>query len=93
MPANQIDARRERYAALTAVVERTEQHAYTWVQESGNIQSYRHYDTGRHLHIDDAGQFYNQKREPIAKELALEHARGARVDHRQQVDEEAGLRL
>ena len=45
------------------------------VQTTGPIESYRHTDTGKHLHIDrTTGHFYDQDRNQITKEAALENA-------------------
>jgi len=39
------------------------------------IHSYRHIETGLHIHIDGpSGQFYDQDRHPIPKGEALAHA-------------------
>jgi UvrD-like helicase C-terminal domain len=47
---------------------------YEWKRETGDIQSYQHNQTGGWLHLDPQGQFYDRHSQPIAKELALEHA-------------------
>ncbi len=47
---------------------------YEWKRETGDIQSYRHDQTGGWLHIDTQGQFYDRQAQPVAKENALEHA-------------------
>jgi len=57
--------------ALTA----PEVNQFAWRAESGTMQSYRHTNTGRHIHIDGStGKFYNQDRVPITKDEALAHA-------------------
>jgi hypothetical protein len=47
---------------------------YQWVAETGDIQSYRNQETGRHLHIDAEGNFYTQKGQAISRETAFAHA-------------------
>ena len=39
-----------------------------------DISSFRNVDTGRFVHVDSGGQFYNQQAEPITKEIAVSHA-------------------
>ena len=48
---------------------------FGWRAESGTIQSYRHNETGRHIHIDgQTGRFYDQDRNVISPKAALDHA-------------------
>ena len=47
---------------------------FQFKQESGEILSFEHRDTGRHVHLDVQGQFYNQHREPISASAAIHHA-------------------
>ncbi len=48
---------------------------FGWRAESGTIQSYRHNETGRHIHIDgQTGRFYDQERNPISAKEALDHS-------------------
>lgn len=58
-----------------------EANQFEWKAQSDTIQSYRHIETGRHIHIDGpSGQFYDQDRNPIPKREALAHAMpGARA--------------
>jgi len=51
-----------------------EANQFDWRAHSDTIQSYRHIETGRHIHIDGpSGQFYDQDRNPITKAEALAH--------------------
>jgi len=55
---------------------------FGWRAESGTIQSYRHNETGRHVHIDgQTGQFYDQGRNEISAKKALDHAIPAGQTH------------
>jgi len=48
---------------------------FGWRAENGTLQSYRHNETGRHIHIDgQTGRFYDQERHPISGKAALDHA-------------------
>lgn len=52
-----------------------EANQFDWKASSDTIQSYRHIETGRHIHIDGpSGRFYDQDRKPITKAEALAHA-------------------
>jgi len=52
-----------------------EANQFEWRAQSDTIQSYRHIETGRHIHINGpSGQFYDQDRNPITKDAALAHA-------------------
>jgi len=62
---------------------------FAWRAESGTIQSYRHIETGRHLHIEGrTGQFYDQDRDEINAKEALDHAMPARQEHSHSLDVE-----
>ena len=51
-----------------------EANQFEWRAQSDTIQSYRHIETGRHIHIDGpSAQFYDQDRNPITKDEALVH--------------------
>jgi len=58
-----------------------EANQFEWRAQSDTIHSYRHIETGLHIHIDGpSGQFYDQDRHPIPKGEALAHAMpGARA--------------
>jgi hypothetical protein len=47
---------------------------YEWKHETGEIQSYKHNQTEGWLHIDPQGQFHDRQAQPIARDVALEHA-------------------
>ncbi len=70
-PVTEVDPRH--YAPIQTAL-REEGTGYDWKRETGDIQSYQHRDHGGWLHIDPQGQFYDRHTQPIARELALEHA-------------------
>jgi len=47
---------------------------YVWKRETGDIQTYRHSETGGWLHIDPQGQFYDRQAQPLIRGIALERA-------------------
>jgi hypothetical protein len=47
---------------------------YEWKRETGDIESYKHDQTGGWLHIDSQGTFYDREAEPTSREAALEYA-------------------
>jgi len=47
---------------------------YEWRHETGEIQSYKHDQTGGWLHIEPESNFYNREAQPITRENALESA-------------------
>ena len=47
---------------------------FTWKQESQGIHTYQHDETKNHIHVDGDGRLYNQNREPITRESALQSA-------------------
>lgn len=52
-----------------------EANQFEWRAQSDSIQSYRHIETGRHIHIDGpSGQFYDQDRKPITRDAAVAYA-------------------
>ncbi len=56
---------------------------FGWKAENDTVQSYQHIATKRHIHIDGlTGQFYDQRRTPIAQDDAMERAMGSGKHHR-----------
>jgi hypothetical protein len=47
---------------------------YEWKRETGEIESYKHDQTGGWLHIDPRSNFYDREAQPTTRESALEHA-------------------
>jgi ATP-dependent exoDNAse (exonuclease V) alpha subunit len=67
----EVDARH--YAPIEAALpEETE--GYEWKRETGDIESYKHDQTGGWLHIDTQSNFYDREAQPITRENALENA-------------------
>ena len=51
-----------------------ETEGYEWKRETGDIESYRHDQTGGWLHIDPHSNFYDREARPTTRESALESA-------------------
>ncbi len=47
---------------------------FRWIAETATVQSYRHTETGRHIHIDQNGFFYRQDVKLTSQEAALDRA-------------------
>jgi conjugative relaxase-like TrwC/TraI family protein len=70
------------WTPLNKALTEKEASQFGWVAESGTVQSYRHVQTGRHIHIDGpSGQFYNQQVQPISAKEALDRAMPAGQEH------------
>jgi conjugative relaxase-like TrwC/TraI family protein len=67
----EVDTRH--YAPIEAALP-NETEGYEWKRETGDIESYKHDQTGGWLHIDPASNFYDREAQPISRENALEHA-------------------
>ena len=67
----EVDARH--YAPIEAALPK-ETEGYEWKRETGDIESYKHDQTGGWLHIDPQANFYDREAQPISRENALEHA-------------------
>jgi conjugative relaxase-like TrwC/TraI family protein len=67
----EVDARH--YAPIEAALPK-ETDGYEWKRETGDIESYKHDQTGGWLHIDPQTNFYDREARPTTRELALENA-------------------
>src|ERR1019366_3511452 len=67
----EVDSRH--YAPIEAALPK-ETEGYEWKRETGDIESYKHDQTGGWLHIDPQSNFYDREAQPISRENALEHA-------------------
>jgi hypothetical protein len=67
----EVDTRH--YAPIEAALP-NETQGYEWKRETGDIESYKHDQTGGWLHIDTESQFYDRQAQPITRECALEYA-------------------
>jgi conjugative relaxase-like TrwC/TraI family protein len=67
----EVDTRR--YAPLEAAMH-NDTAGYEWKHETGEIESYKHNQTGGWLHIDPATNFYDREAQQVSRESALEHA-------------------
>jgi conjugative relaxase-like TrwC/TraI family protein len=68
---NDVDARH--YAPIEAALPK-ETDGYEWKHETGDIESYKHDQTGGWLHIDQQSNFYDREAQPTNRETALENA-------------------
>lgn len=73
----EVDARH--YAPIEAALPK-ETSGYEWKRETGDIESYKHDQTGGWLHIDPQATFYDRDAQPITKENALDYA-GHQASH------------
>ncbi len=65
------------YAPLNRELHPEDARQFGWKAETGTVQSYQHTETRRHIHIDGpTGQFYDQQKNPITQEVALDRAMG-----------------
>ena len=79
----EADIDKRHYAPIEAALP-NESSGYEWKRETGEIESYKHDQTGGWLHIDPQNHFYDREAQPITRESALEHARHLQshsVDH------------
>jgi conjugative relaxase-like TrwC/TraI family protein len=67
----EVDSRH--YAPIEAALPK-ESEGYEWKRETGDIESYKHDQTGGWLHIDPQSNFYDREAQPITRETALENA-------------------
>jgi ATP-dependent exoDNAse (exonuclease V) alpha subunit len=67
----EVDTRH--YAPIEAALPR-ETEGYEWKRETGDIESYKHDQTGGWLHIDPQSNFYDRQAQPITRDTALEYA-------------------
>jgi ATP-dependent exoDNAse (exonuclease V) alpha subunit len=67
----EVDTRH--YAPIEAALPK-ESEGYEWKRETGDIESYKHDQTGGWLHIDPQSNFYDREAQPISRENALKHA-------------------
>ena len=94
------------YAPLNRALHADDAKQFGWAAEYGTVQSYRHTGTHRHIHIDGpSGQFYDQDKNPITQQAALdravgtgrhhapEPARAQEISKQQQVDQSIGFGL
>ena len=82
-----MDQYKRRWSPLNEALPEHEAKQFHWQQESGTIQSYKHTQTGRHIHIDGpAGTFHNQHRETITAKQALDSAMPEGQKHSHSLD-------
>ena len=61
-------------APIREALEPEDASQFRWIGETGTVQSYRHLQTGKNIHIDGKGQFYSQDGRPTSQEAALDRA-------------------
>lgn len=72
------------YAPLNRELHPEDAKRFGWKAENGTVQTYQHDETHRHIHIDaPSGQFYDQQRNPITQQAALDRAMGPGNHHAQ----------
>jgi hypothetical protein len=76
---HEVEVDTRHYAPIEAALPK-ETEGYEWKRETGDIESYKHDQTGGWLHIDPQGQFHDREAQPISREKALEHA-GHELSH------------
>ena len=70
------------YAPLNRELHADDARQFAWRAETGIVQIYQHEGTRRHIHIDGpSGQFFDQGKNPISHEAALDRATGAGNHH------------
>lgn len=70
------------YAPMNRELHADDARQFGWVAENGTVQSYQHTDSHRHIHIDGpSGQFYDQQKNPITQQAALDRAMGPGNHH------------
>ncbi len=62
------------HAPIREALEPEDAAQFQWIAETATVQSYRHTETGRHIHIDGKGFFYSQDGKPTSQEAALDRA-------------------
>ena len=65
---------RHSYELLRKHLDESVADQFKWKRETAGIQSYTHVETGKYIHIDSTGQFYDRLANPISREIALNHA-------------------
>ena len=69
------------HAPVREALEPEDAEQFKWVGETGTVQSYRHLQTGKNIHIDDRGQFYSQDGKTTSQEAALDRAMPLEREH------------
>ena len=62
------------HAPIREALEPEDAEQFRWIGETGTVQSYRHTETERNIHIDGKGFFYSQDGKPTSMEAALDRA-------------------
>ena len=78
----EADVDKRHYAPIEAALP-NETSGYEWKRETGEIESYKHDQTGGWLHIDPQSNFYDREAQPTTRENALESAGHAAINSTQ----------
>ena len=70
---HEAEANSRHYAPIEAALPK-QTDGYEWKRETGDIESYKHDQTGGWLHIDPQSHFYDSEAYPISRDNALEQA-------------------
>ena len=82
-----MDQHLRRWTPLNEALPAHEAKQFAWQHESGSMQSYKHMQTGRYIHIDGQdGTFHNQNREAITAKQALDFAMPEGQQHSHSLD-------
>ncbi len=82
-----VEQHKRRWNPLNEALPEQEAKQFHWQQESGTIQSYKHTQTGRYIHLDGkGGTFHNQNREAITAKQALDYAMPEGQKHSHSLD-------
>ena len=82
-----MDQHLRRWTPLNETLPEHEVKQFAWQQESGTMQSYKHMQTGRYIHIDGQDRtFHNQNRETITAKQALDSAMPEGQKHSHSLD-------
>lgn len=77
-----VEQHLRRWTPLNEALPAHEAKQFDWQRESGTIQTYRHMQTGRELHIDGrGGTFHNQFDQAISAKQALDFAMPEGLKH------------
>lgn len=71
------------HAPMREALEPEDAIQFKWKGETGAVQTYRHTETGRNIHIDSKGNFYSQDGKPTSQDAALDRAMPAGRAHSQ----------
>ena len=82
-----VEQHKRRWNPLNEALPEHEAKQFHWQEESGTMQSYKHVQTGRYIHIDGQdGTFHSQDRGTITAKQALDYAMPEGQKHSQSLE-------